>query len=391
MAIVAAHVLFNLAVVVRTVGAVLAHAAPRPRGGGGDARRVTAAGVHARSPCRRSLPAIGAAASIVFVFTFTSFGVVRILGGVRQLDDRGGDLASGDALRRHRRGGDADRGAAASPSPCSSRSARLQRRRSRPLGLTVGHQRLRAAAPRPAPASSPRPRWRRRPFVVAPLVALVERSLRTRRRLLADRVAPSRRGGGAPGDLHRRRSARRRCVTSLRVMVVAVAVAVTVGSLAALAIAAARSGGKVARHGDDAADRHVGGDDRLRHAHHVRRAIRSTGGRRGGSCRSAMPSSRSPSSCARCCPCSAASTSSSAGGGGDARRLAAAGVAGDRPAAPPAAARRRRRARRGDLARRVRRDQLPVAQRPGDDADRDRAAARAHRARCSRHRATRSP
>ena len=42
-------------------------------------------------------------------------------------------------------------------------------------------------------------------------------------------------------------------------------------------------------------------------------------------------------------------------------------------------ARRRRRAGRGDLARRVRGDELPVAQRAGDDADRHRAAARPHR------------
>ena len=45
--------------------------------------------------------------------------------------------------------------------------------------------------------------------------------------------------------------------------------------------------------------------------------------------------------------------------GGDARRLADAGVAARRRAVPVAAARRRCRARRRDLARRVRRDQLP--------------------------------
>jgi len=79
-AILAAHVLFNLAVVVRVVGAVwehlpreLEHAAATL----GASRRQVAR--HVTLPLLR--PAIGAAGAIVFVFTFTSFGVVRILGG----------------------------------------------------------------------------------------------------------------------------------------------------------------------------------------------------------------------------------------------------------------------------------------------------------------------
>ena len=211
------------------------------------------------------------------------------------------------------------------------------------------------------------------------MVALVERSLRT---ATATRCGAWRNLGSAevrPGISHRHRSGRRRCVTSLRVMVVAVVVAVVVGSLAALAIAAAHRRRAAARHGADAADRHVGGDDRLRDAHHVRRGSGRLAGRRGGSCRSAMPSSRSRSSSAPCCPVLR---------GVEVRRLEAAATLGasplrawrvDRPAAPAPAARRRRGHRRGDLARRVRGDQLPVAQRSGDDADRHRASARAHR------------
>ncbi len=79
-AILAAHVLFNLAVVVRVVGAVwehlpreLEHAAATL---GASPRQVAR---HVTLPLLR--PAIGAAGAIVFVFTFTSFGVVRILGG----------------------------------------------------------------------------------------------------------------------------------------------------------------------------------------------------------------------------------------------------------------------------------------------------------------------
>ncbi len=81
-AILAAHVFFNTAVVVRTVGTLWRRldpdlvAAARVLGAGPweTFRRVTL-------PLLR--PAIAAAASIVFLFTFTSFGVVLILGGFR--------------------------------------------------------------------------------------------------------------------------------------------------------------------------------------------------------------------------------------------------------------------------------------------------------------------
>ncbi len=80
-AIIAAHVVFNLAVVVRTVGASwsqlphdLEHAAATL--GAGPWRAFTAVTL----PLIRS--AVVAAAAIVFLFTFTSFGVIRVLGGV---------------------------------------------------------------------------------------------------------------------------------------------------------------------------------------------------------------------------------------------------------------------------------------------------------------------
>lgn len=86
-AVLAAHVVFNLAVVVRTVGAVWEHlpadmehaAATLHAGPFTTFREITL-------PLIR--PALTAAAAIVFLFTFTSFGVIRILGapGTRTIE-----------------------------------------------------------------------------------------------------------------------------------------------------------------------------------------------------------------------------------------------------------------------------------------------------------------
>jgi thiamine transport system permease protein len=79
-AILLAHVFFNVAVVVRTVGGLWRHLDDAP---------VLAARTLGASPLRafrevtlpRLRPAITAASAVVFLFTFTSFGVVLILGG----------------------------------------------------------------------------------------------------------------------------------------------------------------------------------------------------------------------------------------------------------------------------------------------------------------------
>jgi thiamine transport system permease protein len=79
-AVVVAHVFFNVAVVVRVVGTFWA---------GVDRRVSEAAATLGAGPARRFreigmpliAPAVAAAASIVFLFSFTSFGVVLILGG----------------------------------------------------------------------------------------------------------------------------------------------------------------------------------------------------------------------------------------------------------------------------------------------------------------------
>ena len=81
-AILLAHVFFNVAVVVRVVGAFWA---------GLDPRLDAAAATLGASPAQRRLrvtapllaPAVASAASIVFLFCFTSFGVIVVLGGIR--------------------------------------------------------------------------------------------------------------------------------------------------------------------------------------------------------------------------------------------------------------------------------------------------------------------
>src|SRR5574337_1450490 len=81
-AILIAHTFFNVAVVVRVVGTFWASL---------DPRIAEAAATLGASPWRRAreitlpllAPALAAAAAIVFLFSFTSFGIVLILGGVR--------------------------------------------------------------------------------------------------------------------------------------------------------------------------------------------------------------------------------------------------------------------------------------------------------------------
>ncbi|MFH9982255.1 ABC transporter permease [Streptomyces sp. NPDC017179] len=79
-AILLAHVFFNYAVVVRTVGGLWAGLDPRQE----EAARMLGASpltAWRKVTLPALAPAVGAAALMVFLFTFTSFGVVRILGG----------------------------------------------------------------------------------------------------------------------------------------------------------------------------------------------------------------------------------------------------------------------------------------------------------------------
>ena len=82
-AILIAHVFFNYAVVVRTVGAFWGGLDPRME----EAARslgATAWAAFREVTLPRLRPAIASAAAIVFLFSFTSFGVVLILGGPRR-------------------------------------------------------------------------------------------------------------------------------------------------------------------------------------------------------------------------------------------------------------------------------------------------------------------
>jgi len=81
-AIVAAHVFFNHAVVVRTVGGLWAHLDRRQE----EAARMLGAGrfrIFREVTLPQLRPAIVSAASIVFLFCFTSFGIILVLGGPR--------------------------------------------------------------------------------------------------------------------------------------------------------------------------------------------------------------------------------------------------------------------------------------------------------------------
>ena len=82
-AIIIAHVFFNVAVVVRTVGGFWSQLS---RDDEHTARTLGSTWAQAfwRITLRRLRPALLAASSIVFLFTFTSFGIVLILGGARE-------------------------------------------------------------------------------------------------------------------------------------------------------------------------------------------------------------------------------------------------------------------------------------------------------------------
>jgi thiamine transport system permease protein len=230
-AVVVAHVFFNLAVVVRTVGALGERLDPRLEEAaavlGASRRRVL---VEITLPLLR--PAVTAAAGIVFLFCATSFGVVLLLGGPRhptlevevyrrttQVLDLGGataiatvQLAALGLLLLWWTAGEERRTA-----------------RTRALGAVVRPRPLRSARARLAVAAALAVPCA---LVVVPAVALVRRSLGS---------------GGTPAtwlDVLRGDTPAARIVdvpaavrTSLAFAAVATGIAVVVGGLAAAAIA----------------------------------------------------------------------------------------------------------------------------------------------------------
>lgn len=174
-AILGAHVVFNLAVVVRTVGAVwerlpvdLENAAATLGAGPWRAFRAVTL------PLLR--PAVAAACAIVFLFTFTSYGVIRVLGTT------GRSTIEVEVWRRATQLGDLGGASVLAMlqllalAAMVAVSTRLQRRYSAVLALTARPQRR---------TPHGRERWwvavaagGAAVVVVTPLVALIERSLR---------------------------------------------------------------------------------------------------------------------------------------------------------------------------------------------------------------------
>ena len=174
--ILAAHLCFNLAVVLRTVGAALGAIDPDLEPA---ARLLGASPVGAawRVVLPVVAPAVAAAGIIVFLFCLTSFGVIVILGGGVGDHHRGGDLDPGDpSVRSVRRG---------CALPAAAARRRGDARGPRPGGSSSGGPgRLRGPDAAPAPGAGQRLAVVGAAAAVVvvsvlPLVALLERSLRT--------------------------------------------------------------------------------------------------------------------------------------------------------------------------------------------------------------------
>lgn len=240
-AIVVAHVFFNIAVVVRVVGTVWAQLPPELL----DAARTLGASPWQATrtvtvPLLR--PALGAAATVVFLFTFTSFGVVQILGGPAH------PTIEVEIARRATQLGDVSGAAVLSLVQLVllvSVVAFTGR-----LGLGATQVSLRDLPPAPRMLR----RVRRAVWVAAavtvalmatPLVALAVSSVRLGGEwsLAAWRELGD--GSGSRPGLSTGIDPLGAVVTSLQYAVVATAVSVVVGGLATLAIGAARRSGRL--------------------------------------------------------------------------------------------------------------------------------------------------
>ena len=237
-AVVVAHIFFNIAVVVRLVGAMWA---VLPTDLTAAARTLGASPAqvlrHIALPLLR--PSLWAAATVVFLFTFTSFGAVRLLGGSAH------PTLEVEIVRRATQLGDVDGAAVLSILQLLALGAvvvwsvRAQRRGTHSLSGT-SHWRV---------ARSHRERWTVLTVGAAiaivmslPLVVMASRSFRLGnhwtlaawRKLGTAEVRPGVNLGVDPiASL----------LVSLRFATVAAVIAVSIGGLAALAIASARRRG----------------------------------------------------------------------------------------------------------------------------------------------------
>ena len=151
---------------------------PAPRGGGAHARRVAARARSVSVTLPLLAPSIIAAASIVFLFTFTSFGVALLLVRSRARDARGRDLPPG--RRAVRPAARRPRSRSCRSSRCSAVVFALARAQERRGGrAAAGRRRPTPPAGRVAASgsSSAASSARRSLFLGGPLAVLVWRSL----------------------------------------------------------------------------------------------------------------------------------------------------------------------------------------------------------------------
>ena len=238
-AVVLAHVFFNIAVVVRLVGALWA---VLPADLTAAARTLGASRTqvlrHVVLPLLR--PALWAAATVVFLFTFTAFGTVRLLGGAAN------PTLEVEIARRATQLGDVDGAAVLSVLQLVALatvvwwSSRWQRRAAVPFDAPVGARRARSRNERRlllfgAGATAA--------VMATPVLVMVSRSfrlggawsLRGWRTLSTAEVRPGLSLGVDPlASL----------TASLRFALVAATVAVVAGGLAAFAITSARRHGR---------------------------------------------------------------------------------------------------------------------------------------------------
>ena len=240
-AILLAHVFFNYAVVVRTVGGLWSHLDPRQE----EAARVLGA---SRWRAFRAVtlpalrPAIVAAAAIVFLFTFTSFGVILVLGGPTRATLETEIYRQTTAAPRPAHSRPRCRSCSSSRwSRCCSSPSRAEGRRTIALvAAAVDRDR----APRPHVA-----RARRRPRATSSVMAVAARRRRSR---CSSSGRSTRRAASGFGFYRALGSVHSGSVlfvpptdairNSLVYAVAATAIAVVVGGLAAFAVGAARAG-----------------------------------------------------------------------------------------------------------------------------------------------------
>ena len=245
-AIVLAHVFFNIAVVVRGVGGLWQQL---PTDLTSAARTLGASPLRTVREITLPLlaPAIYASASIVFLFTFTSFGVVRLLGGPART------TLEVEIWQRATRLGDVSVAAVLSVAQllllgvAVAWFAHLQSRQRRGLQLQPVAQRQRARTSRQRSLVA----LTSAAIVItiaAPLIALIERSLRTAN---GHSLAAWQGVFGASTDQPARPTTGvlvdplASLATSFRFAVMATAISLVIGATASLAIAALGRRGRV--------------------------------------------------------------------------------------------------------------------------------------------------